>query len=64
MADPVAWTRMTFRAWTAGGVVDEGSEIPVALQEVAMHTCPGDHDLPADPTVFPAEFVERCPDAR
>jgi len=58
-ADPVLRTRMTFRASTAGGVVDECSEISVALQEVAMHTCPGDHDLPADPTVFPAELVER-----
>lgn len=59
MADPVAWTRTVFRTWTAGGVVDERSEIPVALQEVAVHTCPGDHDPPADPAVFPAQLVER-----
>jgi hypothetical protein len=41
---------------SAGGLVDEGSEVFVPVKEVSVHAGTGNDDPPADPPIFPAEF--------
>ena len=49
---------------SAGGLVDEGAEIFVPMEEIAVHAGAGDDDPPADAAVFPAEvgdcFEDGC----
>jgi hypothetical protein len=53
--DSVFRTQMMVWPLSAGGLVDQGAEFFVALQEVAVHAGAGDDDPPADAAVFPAE---------
>ena len=47
---------------SAGGLVDEGGEVFVPVQEVAVHAGAGDDHPPGDAPVFPAEVGDRFED--
>jgi hypothetical protein len=62
--DSVFRTQMMVWPLSAGGLVDQGAEFFVALQEVAVHAGAGDDDPSADAAVFAAEvgdcFEDGC----
>ena len=48
--------------FAAGGLVDEGGEVLVPVQEVAVHAGTGDDHPPCNAPVFPTELGDRVED--
>ncbi|KAA1246254.1 hypothetical protein F0Q45_23450 [Mycobacterium simiae] len=56
VGDSILGAQMVVCALSARGLVDEGCEVLMPLQEVAVHTGSADDSPPADPPVFASEI--------
>ena len=60
--DSILRTEMVVRPLATSGLIDEGAEIFVSVQKVAVHARAGDDDPSADPSLFAAEVGDRLED--